>query len=165
MGQSSARNRVRWPDSARLDGARLRQLRLARNWTQGTLARGAGVAQGTVMRLERGAGAACRCDTAARLARALGAEFTSLVVKADGYSGYVAYCSGWRRSGIVVADSAGFVVDLLAARQAGGSPDTGLLRQTGWMVHPDARWREFLPRQWSIPVLIDRQSRRGAEPG
>src|SRR6266487_560606 len=51
MGQSSARNRVRWPDSARLDGARLRQLRLARNWTQGTLARGAGVAQGTVMRL------------------------------------------------------------------------------------------------------------------
>jgi transcriptional regulator with XRE-family HTH domain len=158
-----ARDRVQWPDSARLDGARLRQLRLAKRWTQETLARRAGVAPGTVMRLERGVAATCRCRTATRLAQALGEEFTSLVAKAHGCSGYIAYCSEWRQSGIVVADSAGFIVDLLTARLKGGCPDASLLRQTRWAVQPDARWREFLPRQWSIPVLNNRQSQRGGE--
>ncbi len=159
---ASAQDRLHWPDSARLDGARLRQLRLARRWTQETLARRAGVAPGTVMRLERGVAATCRSHTATRLAHAVGADFRSLVVKVDGYSDCMAYFSEWRRSGIVVADSAGFVVDLLTVRQVGGSPDVGLLRQTRWIVHPDARWREFLPHQWSIPVLSNRQSQRGA---
>jgi len=163
MAQPAMSSRVRWPELVRLDGERLRQLRAAKSWTQETFARKAGVSLSTVMRLEHSSDAKCRCSTATRLAKALGERLTALIVTPGDSLRRVAFWARWRRPRTVVADSDGYVVDLLPVLDTWNRPGPDMLRQTGWLVCPDSEWREDPPGLWSVPVFRYEQERRGGD--
>jgi transcriptional regulator with XRE-family HTH domain len=67
-----------------IDGAKMRQFRKNKGWSQFGLARVALVDQGTISALERNARAGLRLNTLVRLARALGVSTDDLIVPSDG---------------------------------------------------------------------------------
>jgi len=71
-------------DDILIDGAKIRQLRKNKGWSQMDLARIAWVDQGTISQLENNAKLGIRMDTLVRLARCLGAPTDQLLVPADG---------------------------------------------------------------------------------
>jgi len=72
----------------RLDGSVLRELRLARGWSQGQLAAKAKVDQSVISRLERGRrGGNARISTVCNLAEALKSDLASLLYKPE-YAGH-----------------------------------------------------------------------------
>jgi DNA-binding XRE family transcriptional regulator len=156
------------PEWVRVDGQRLRRLRVMKAWTQEALAGKAGVSTATVVRLERNRNVRCRCGTATRLAKTLGEEFTALILRSGDTAGYVAFWSRCQRQMILVADHAGHIVDLLPIPLAADCtgigidlPGTGMLRQTAWSACPGAEWQEARPGQWSVPVISRDRSRGG----
>ncbi len=67
-----------------IDGAKIRQFRKNKGWSQFGLARVTLVDQGTISALERNARAGLRLNTLVRLARALGVSTDDLLVPSDG---------------------------------------------------------------------------------
>ncbi len=67
-----------------IDGAKMRQFRKNKGWSQFGLARVALVDQGTISALERNARAGLRLNTLVRLARSLGVSTDDLLVPSDG---------------------------------------------------------------------------------
>ena len=67
-----------------IDGAKIRQLRKNKGWSQMDLARIAWVDQGTISQLENNTKLGIRMDTLVRLARYLGVPTDDLLVPADG---------------------------------------------------------------------------------
>jgi DNA-binding XRE family transcriptional regulator len=152
MTQPIERSGVHWPEYVQIQGTHLRQARVERNLTQEALARKAGLSLGTVMRLERTSQRTCRRSSAVLVARALDKELCSLVPRLDAASVYSAYWSRWRSPRALVADSAGYVVDLLSVSHIGDRPGIETLRQSSWVAHSDAEWQEFSRGHWSVPV-------------
>jgi DNA-binding XRE family transcriptional regulator len=152
MTQQTGRSRVHWPEYVQIQGTHLRQARAERDLTQEALARKAGVSLGTILRLERSSRRKCRRSSAVLVARALDKELCSLVPTLDASSAYTAYWSRWRSPRALVADSAGYVVDLLAVPHIGDRPGIETLRQSSWAAHSDADWQEFSRDHWSVRV-------------
>ncbi len=67
-----------------IDGAKMRQFRKNKGWSQFGLARVALVDQGTISALERNARAGLRINTLVRLARSLGVSTDDLLVPSEG---------------------------------------------------------------------------------